>query len=108
MYPTQVLPFNDAISDSDLTTEEFETAFKLFIRNKVADVDTINSDIVLDTYDMHVQQYLWLSTRFYSRLLLFLIYFNDLLQKASSVLKPVMFADNTNLLLSNKDILKTI
>ena len=55
MNPTQVLPFNDAISDSDLTTEEFETAFKSFIRNKVADVDTINSDIVLDTYDMHVQ-----------------------------------------------------
>ena len=37
--------------------------------------------------------------------LLFLIYVNDL-HKASSILKPVMFADETNLLLSNKDINK--
>ena len=36
---------------------------------------------------------------------LFLIYVNDL-HKASSNLKPVMFADDTNLLLSNKDINK--
>ena len=43
--------FNDAISDSDLTTEEFETAFKSLKRNKAAGVDTINSNIVLDTYD---------------------------------------------------------
>ena len=34
--------------------------------------------------------------------LLFLIYVNDL-HKASSILKPVMFADDTNLFLSNKD-----
>ena len=37
--------------------------------------------------------------------LLFLIYVNDL-HKASSILKPVMFADDTNLVLSNKDINK--
>ena len=37
--------------------------------------------------------------------LLFLIYVNDL-HKASSILKPVMFADDTNLFLSNKDINK--
>ena len=43
--------FNDAISDSDLTTEEFETAFKSLKRNKAAGIDTINSNIVLDTYD---------------------------------------------------------
>ena len=35
--------------------------------------------------------------------LLFLIYVNDL-HKASSILKPVMFADDTDLFLSNKDI----
>ena len=34
-----------------------------------------------------------------------LIYVNDL-HKASSILKPVMFADDTNLFLSNKDINK--
>ena len=37
--------------------------------------------------------------------LLILIYANDL-YKATSVLKPVMFADDTNLSLSNKDINK--
>ena len=37
--------------------------------------------------------------------LLFLIYVNDL-QNASSILKPVMSADDTNLFLSNKDINK--
>ena len=37
--------------------------------------------------------------------LLFLIYTNDL-QNASSILKPVMSADDTNLFLSNKDINK--
>ena len=45
------MSFNDAISDSDLTTEEFETAFKSLKRNKAAGIDTINSNIVLDTYD---------------------------------------------------------
>ena len=37
--------------------------------------------------------------------LLFLIYVNDL-NKDSSTLKPVMFADDTNLFLSNRDINK--
>ena len=36
---------------------------------------------------------------------LFLIYVNNL-HKASSILKPVMFADDTNLFLSDKDINK--
>ena len=43
--------FNDTISDCDLTTEEFETALKSLKRNKAAGIDTINSNIVLDTYD---------------------------------------------------------
>ena len=34
-----------------LATEEFETAFKSLKRNKAAGIDTINSNIVLDTYD---------------------------------------------------------
>ena len=37
--------------------------------------------------------------------LLFLIYVNNL-DKASSILKPIIFADDTNLFLSNKDINK--
>ena len=37
--------------------------------------------------------------------LLFLIYINDL-YKVSSILKPVMFADDKNLFLSNEDIKK--
>ena len=45
------MSFNDAISDSDLTTEEFKTAFKSLKRNKAAGIDTINSKIILDTYD---------------------------------------------------------
>ena len=45
------MSFNDTIGDSDLTTEEFETAFKSLKRNKVAGTDTINSSIVLDTYN---------------------------------------------------------
>ena len=36
---------------------------------------------------------------------LFIIYVNDL-HKASSILKPIMFVDDTNLFLSNKDINK--
>ena len=36
---------------------------------------------------------------------LFLIYVKDLF-KASTILKPVMFVDDTNLFLSNKDINK--
>ena len=45
------MSFNDAISNSDLTTEEFETTFKSLKRNKAAGIDTINSNVVLDTYD---------------------------------------------------------
>ena len=45
------MSFNDAISDSDLTTEEFETAFKSLKRNKATGIDTIYSYIVPDTYD---------------------------------------------------------
>ena len=43
--------FNDAICDSDLTTEAFETAFKFLKRNNAAGIDPINSNIILDTYD---------------------------------------------------------
>ena len=39
------------ISDSDLTTEEFKTIFKSLKHNKAAGIDTINSNIVLDTCD---------------------------------------------------------
>ena len=46
-----LISFNYAISDSDLTTEEFKTAFKSLKRNKAAGIDTINSNIVLDTYN---------------------------------------------------------
>ena len=42
------MSFNDAVSDSDLTTEEFVTAFKSLKRNKAADIDTIHSKKVLD------------------------------------------------------------
>ena len=45
------MSFNDAISDSDLTIEEFETAFKSLKRNKAAVADTISSNIFLDSYD---------------------------------------------------------
>lgn len=37
--------------------------------------------------------------------LLFLIYVNNL-HKASSIIKPVMFVDDPNLFLSNKDMVK--
>ena len=50
-YTEYLMSFNDAISDSDLTTEEFETVFKSLERNKAACINTINSNIVLDTYD---------------------------------------------------------
>ena len=42
------MSFNDAISDSDLTTEEFETAFKSLKRHKAAGIDTIYSNIGMD------------------------------------------------------------
>ena len=45
------MSFNDAISDSDLTTEELEAAFKSLKRSKAAGINSINSNIVLDTYD---------------------------------------------------------
>ena len=45
------MSFNDTISDFDLTTEEFETAFKSLKRNKAAGIDTIYSNVVLDAYD---------------------------------------------------------
>ena len=41
--------FNDVISDSDLTMEEFKTVFKSLKCNKAAGIDTINLNIVLDT-----------------------------------------------------------
>ena len=44
-----LMTFNDATNDSNLTTEDFETALKFLKRNKVAEIDTINTDIVLDT-----------------------------------------------------------
>ena len=45
------MSFNDPISDSDLTTEEFKKAFKSIKCKKVTDIDTIKSNLVLDTYD---------------------------------------------------------
>ena len=45
------MSFNDAISYSDLTTEELETAFKSLKRNNAAGLDTIDLNIVLDSYD---------------------------------------------------------
>ena len=50
-FTEYLMSFNDAIKDSDLTTEEFETAFKSLKCNKAVGVDTINSNIILDTYD---------------------------------------------------------
>ena len=50
-FTEYLMSFNDAISDSDLTTEEFETAFKSLKRNKATGIETINSYIVPDTYD---------------------------------------------------------
>ena len=48
-FTVYLMSFNDAISYSDLTTEEFETAFKSLKRNKAAGIDTIKLNIVLDT-----------------------------------------------------------
>ena len=42
--------FQDVINGSDLTTEEFETAFESLKFNKAAGINSINSNIVLDTY----------------------------------------------------------
>ena len=52
----------------------------------------------------HVLYFLWRSTKFYSRAIT--ISHLRISHKASSILKPAIFADHTNLLLSNKDIKK--
>ena len=46
---------------------------------------------------------MWCSTRINIRPLLFLIYANDL-NRGSGILDPIMFADDTNLFYSHKDI----
>ena len=43
-FAEYLMSFNDAISNSNLTTQEFETVFKSLIRNKAAGIDTINSN----------------------------------------------------------------
>ena len=50
-FTEYLMSFNDAISDSDLTTEEFKTAFESLKCNKAEVIDTINSNLVLDIYD---------------------------------------------------------
>ena len=45
------MSFNDAISDTDLTTEELKTAFKSLRYNKAAGIHTIDLYIVLNNYD---------------------------------------------------------
>ena len=66
------MSFNYAITDSDLTTEEFETAFKSLKRNKAAGIDTINSKIVLNTYD-EIKDILFIFLRLLFNKVLFLI-----------------------------------
>ena len=39
------------MENSDLTMDEFETAFKSLKKNKAAGIDNIDSNIVLDVYD---------------------------------------------------------
>ena len=46
---------------------------------------------------------MWCSTRINIRPILFLIYANDL-NRVSGILDPIMFADDTNLFYSHKDI----
>ena len=50
-FTEYLMSFNDVISDSDLTTEGFETAIKSLKPNKAAGIDIINSNTVLDTSD---------------------------------------------------------
>ena len=50
-YTENLMSFNNAISDFDLTIEEFETAFKSLKHNKAAVIDTTNLNIFLDSYD---------------------------------------------------------
>ena len=57
-----MLSFNGAINDADLTTEELKTVFKSLKRNKAAGIETINSNIVLDTYDEIEDIFLILNT----------------------------------------------
>ena len=59
-FSEYLISFNDAISDSDLTIEEFETVFKSLKRNKAAGIDAINSNIFLDSYD-EIKDILFLS-----------------------------------------------
>ena len=49
---------------------------------------------------------MWCPTRTNIRILIFLIYVNDL-NRTSNILDPIVFADNTNLFYSHKDM-KTI
>ena len=49
-YTEYLMSFNGIISDSDLATEEFETAFESLKFNKAAGINSIDSNIVLDTY----------------------------------------------------------
>ena len=71
-FTEYLMSFNDAISDSDLTTEGHETAFKSLKRNKAAGIDIINSNIVLDTYD-EIKDILFLILRLLFNKVLFLI-----------------------------------
>ena len=41
-FTEYLMSFSDAISDSNLTIEEFITAFKSSKRNKVANIDKLN------------------------------------------------------------------
>ena len=45
-----------------MSTEELETVFKFLKRNKAAGIETINSNIVLDTYDEIEDIFLILNT----------------------------------------------
>ena len=48
-YTEYLMSISGAISDSDLTTEEFETVFKSLTPSIATGIDTIKSNIVLDT-----------------------------------------------------------
>ena len=50
-FTEYLMSFNDTVSDSDFTTEEFKTAFKSLKGNKGARIDTNISNIVVDTCD---------------------------------------------------------
>ena len=65
---TEYLPFfNDTISDSDLTTKEFETAFKPLKSNKAARIDIINlwkSKTRVTSYEFKSKSYEFKSTSY--------------------------------------------